>query len=246
MIWDRSHLAAPHAQPDKAKRVRAMFDDIAPTYELVNRILSFGRDAHWRRAAVKMADVRPDDRVLDLACGTGDFARAFADAGPAIIVGSDFAAGMLALAAARDAPKTYWCQADALALPHPDSAFTIVCCAFGVRNFQSLPRGLAEMYRILGPGGRAVILEFAMPKTPLLAMMYSLYFRRILPPVARVISRDRSGAYDYLPRSVSSFLDSAGMIAALKSVGFSSVAHRSLTFGIVTAYVAKKDRCQKS
>lgn len=239
-VWDRPRLANLHDQPDKARRVRAMFDGIAPTYELVNRILSFGRDAHWRRSAVRMADVRPDDHVLDLACGTGDFAREFARAGPHMIVGSDFSPVMLALGAARDSGAIQWCRADALAMPYGDATFTIVSCAFGVRNFQSLSRGLEEMYRVLAPGGRAVILEFTTPKTPVFARMYLLYFRHILPLAARLISRDGSGAYDYLPQSVTSFLDARGMIEALKSAGFSGVRHRSLTLGVATAYVARK------
>ena len=239
-VWDRPRLANLHDQPDKARRVRAMFDGIAPTYELVNRVLSAGRDAHWRRCAVKMADVRPDDLLLDLACGTGDFAREFARAGPRMIVGSDFASAMLALGAARDPDDIHWCRADALAMPYGDGAFTLVSCAFGVRNFQNLGRGLEEICRVLAPGGRAVILEFTTPKTPVLAKMYLLYFRHILPFAARLISRDRSGAYDYLPQSVTSFLDARGMIEALKSAGFSNVQHRSLTLGIVTVYVARK------
>jgi len=239
-VWDRPRLAAPHDQPDKARRVRAMFDGIAPTYELVNRVLSAGRDAHWRRYAVRMAGVQPDDHVLDLACGTGDFARAFARAGPRMIVGSDFAPAMLALAAERDPGDIHWCRADALAMPYGDAAFSIVSCAFGVRNFQSLSQGLSEICRVLAPGGRAVILEFTMPKAPVLAKMYLLYFRHILPFAARLISRDRSGAYDYLPQSVTSFLDARGMVEALMSAGFSSVEHRSLTLGIVTVYVARK------
>lgn len=239
-VWDQPRLANLHHQPDKARRVQAMFDDIAPTYELVNRVLSAGRDAYWRRCAVKMADVRSDDHVLDLACGTGDFAREFARAGPDMIVGSDFAPAMLALGAARGPGAIHWCRADALAMPYGDGSFTIVSCAFGVRNFQSLSRGLEEIHRVLAPGGRAVILEFTMPKAPVLAKLYLLCFRHILPRVARLISRDRSGAYDYLPQSVASFIDAAGMIEALNSAGFSSVQHRPLTLGIVTVYVARK------
>ncbi|MBN2562565.1 MAG: bifunctional demethylmenaquinone methyltransferase/2-methoxy-6-polyprenyl-1,4-benzoquinol methylase UbiE [Phycisphaerae bacterium] len=260
-IWDEERLSDPHGQSDKAVRVQAMFDQIAPTYELVNRVLSAGRDAYWRRKAVAMTRVRPTDRVLDLACGTGDFARAFARASPAAVVGCDFSRRMLELAAGRNKlptewkksnglrparppdhqPSPMWCRADALALPFTSESYSVVSCAFGVRNFQDLSHGLNEMYRVLRPGGRAVILEFSMPRTPLLGTVYLFYFRQILPRLAALISRDRCGAYRYLPMSVRSFVDRAGMIEKLRSAGFRRVEHRVLTIGIVTVFVAWKE-----
>lgn len=240
MVWDRPRLADPHGQSDKADRVRTMFDAIAPTYERVNRVTSIGRDAYWRRTAVAMAGIRPTDRVLDVACGTGDFARAFAEARPAVVIGSDFAERMLALAASRGDGAIKWCRADGTALPFGDGAFTIVSCGFGVRNFQDLGAGLREFHRVLRSGGRAVILEFSMPRSRILRAIYMTYFRRILPWLATRISRDRTGAYRYLPRSVSSFVDTRGMAAALTDAGFSSVEHRGLTAGIVTVHVARK------
>lgn len=239
-VWDRPRLADPHGQPDKADRVRTMFDAIAPTYERVNRVTSVGRDAYWRKTAVALAHIRPTDRVLDVACGTGDFARAFAEASPAVVIGSDFAARMLALAASRGNGGIKWCRADGLALPFESGAFTVVSCAFGVRNFQDLGDGLREFHRVLVPGGRAVILEFSMPRSRLLRLIYSVYFRRVLPWLATRISRDRTGAYRYLPQSVSSFVDNRGMAAALKDAGFVSVEHRGLTAGIVTVHLARK------
>lgn len=240
VVWDKSRLADPHRQPDKALRVRAMFDAIAPTYERVNRWLSLGRDASWRRRAVAMAAVQPSDRVLDVACGTGDFARAFAKAGPAQVVGSDFSAPMLALAAARPFSRAQWCRADGLALPFTDGSFDVVSCAFGIRNFQSLARGLSEFHRVLRPGGRAVILEFSIPSFQLAAGMYRLYFRNILPRLATWISGDRTGAYDYLPQSVETFLDEPALRRALAEAGFASCIARRLTAGIVTIYLARK------
>lgn len=240
VVWERSRLADPHRQPDKADRVRAMFDAIAPTYERVNRILSAGRDGYWRRRAVELAAIRPDDRVLDVACGTGDFARAFAKAGPARVVGIDFAERMLALAAARDNGRLRFCRSDALALPFADASFTVVSCAFGVRNFQGLAQGFAEMGRVLSVGGRAVILEFTMPGSWLFGRLYGFYFRSILPRAARWISQDTSGAYDYLPKSVGAFLDAEGMTRALELAGFMNVEHRALTMGVVTVYLARK------
>jgi demethylmenaquinone methyltransferase / 2-methoxy-6-polyprenyl-1,4-benzoquinol methylase len=137
-VWDDGRLADPHGQPDKATRVRAMFDEIAPTYERVNRVLSAGRDASWRRRAVKMAAITPHDRVLDLACGTGDFARAFAAVSPKLVVGCDFAEQMLRHAANRRNEAIGWCLGDALTLPFAARSFSVASCAFGVRNWQAI------------------------------------------------------------------------------------------------------------
>ena len=236
LIWDESRLAEPHLQPDKARRVQRMFDGIAPTYERVNRVLSAGRDAYWRRRAVDMTTIKPTDEVLDVACGTGDFSRAFASAHPARVIGSDFSAGMLSLAANRPAPVE-WCRANALGLPFADRSFDVVSCAFGVRNFQNLTAGLQEMRRVLRPGGRVCILEFTMPRSRIIGSLYMLYFRKVLPRLASIISRDRSGAYDYLPQSVSTFLDAPSMSQSIENAGFDSVEYVHLTAGIATVYI---------
>lgn len=240
LLWDENRLADPHAQHDKAARVRAMFDAIAPTYERLNSLLSAGRDAAWRRRAVQMARVQPGDVVLDLACGTGDLARAFAEAHPARVVGCDFSLGMLNLAVARPGGVSGYCAGDALDLPFADGAFDIVSCAFGVRNFQRLADGLAGMSRVLSPRGRAVILEFSMPRTPLLGRLYQFYFHQVLPRVGALVSGDRSGAYSYLPKSVASFADADELASALRRAGFARVERASLTFGVVHVLVAWK------
>jgi demethylmenaquinone methyltransferase/2-methoxy-6-polyprenyl-1,4-benzoquinol methylase len=239
-VWTPDLLASPHEASDKAARVRRMFNGIAPRYELVNRVFSGGRDARWRRRAVKLARVTPTDIVLDVACGTGDFARAFAAAGAALVVGCDFAHEMLALAANRPGNRLRWVEGDALRLPFRGGAFSIASCAFGVRNFADLDAGLTEMHRVLRPGGRIVILEFTRPRNPIARGLFELYSHRIMPPAAALISGDRIGAYRYLPSSVVSFLDAGQMAERLRRAGFADPAVTPLTMGVVTVYVATR------
>ncbi|MBN1343076.1 MAG: bifunctional demethylmenaquinone methyltransferase/2-methoxy-6-polyprenyl-1,4-benzoquinol methylase UbiE [Phycisphaerae bacterium] len=244
LLWDRERLTDPHHQPDKADRVRGMFDAIAPTYQLINTLASFGRDASWRRQAVALAATTSQDRVLDVACGTGDLAQAFRQRAGRV-VGVDFAERMLALAAAhaprrQNRPPAIWCRADALRLPFADGTFTMTCCAFGVRNFQDLDVGFREMYRVLRPGGRAVIVEFSMPENRLLRWLYGFYFERMMPRLATLVSRDRTGAYRYLARSVVAFVGRGEMVDRLRRAGFTGVACRPLTLGVVLVYVAEK------
>ena len=240
--WDAQRLACPHAQQDKSRRVRRMFDAIAPTYECVNFFSSAGRDRYWRREMVRLAEVRHDDVLMDIACGTGDVARAFANSPvrPARIVGVDFSAPMLARAVAHPIKGGGFIAGDALRLPLADGTATLVTCAFGIRNFQNLDAGLREMHRVLAPGGRAVILEFGLPRARWLRSPYLFYFRRVMPLAATWISRDRSGAYRYLPHSVVSFPGSDEVLAALTSAGFDRVSAHPRTFGIVSIYVAAK------
>ncbi len=249
--WTSDLLTSPHTTADKASRVRRMFNSIAPRYELVNRLFSAGRDSYWRRCAVELAQVRPDDDVLDVACGTGDFSRAFAAAGPRCVIGCDFAHEMLLRAAgfsprgatpAGNPPGSPDCvEGDALQLPFADRSFSIVSCAFGVRNFADLDLGLREMHRVLRPGGQAVILEFTRPANRLVRAAYELYSNRLMPLAAGWVSRDMSGAYRYLPRSVVSFLDADQMCKKLREVGFPRTVATPLTLGVVTVYVAKRD-----
>ncbi len=245
--WTTDLLRAPHHVPDKANRVRQMFNGIAARYELVNTLFSLGRDRFWRRRAVELAAVRKEDAVLDVACGTGDFTRAFAVGGAGTVVGCDFAHGMLARAA-RGSPRrgvalrgSFWCEADALRLPFRSGSFSVTSCAFGVRNFEDLDAGMAEMYRVLKPGGRAVILEFTRPSSRTARSLYEFYAHRVMPLAATLISGDRSGAYRYLPRSVVSFLDAEQMTTRLLRVGFARATATPLTMGIVTVHIASRD-----
>jgi demethylmenaquinone methyltransferase/2-methoxy-6-polyprenyl-1,4-benzoquinol methylase len=240
--WDATRLAAVHEQEDKARRVRGMFDAIAPTYELVNSLFSAGQDSRWRKAMVKVAKVQPGDILLDVACGTGDVLRAFqrANIPLARTLGVDFSLSMLQEAAGRREGRNELSLGDALHLPLASKSVSIVSCAFGIRNFQDLQQGLGEMWRVLKPGGRVVILEFSLPRRPILKRLYLYYFKHIMPRAARLISRDRTNAYQYLPCSVLSFVDSEEIISSLQQVGFSRVDQRSMTCGIVNIYSAHK------
>ncbi len=156
------------------------------------------------------------------------------------MVGADFSETMLNLAAAQGGQRMSWCLADALRLPFADRTFNMTTCAFGVRNFQDVPLGLGEMHRILRPGGRAVILEFAMPRNRTLRWLYGLYLRHVMPRFATFISRDRTNAYRYLARSVTSFVNREELVDQLKAVGFGDVTVVPLTLGVVVAYLAEK------
>lgn len=245
-LWPSETLTAPHDVPDKARRVQRMFNHIAPRYELVNTMCSGGRDAHWRRAAVRLVEANELDRVLDVACGTGDFARAFVSAGVGAVVGCDFAHDMLTRARKGSDPECLaavagWCEGDAQRLPFRSGSFTIAACAFGVRNFSDLDAGLGEMHRVLQPGGRAVILEFSRPQNAIARRLYEAYSHYLMPAVATLLSGDRSGAYRYLPRSVVSFVDGEQMIARMRGAGFVRATATTITLGVVTVYVARRD-----
>jgi len=157
------------------------------------------------------------------------------------VVGCDFAHQMLLRATTRRDSIIRCCEADGLRLPFLDGAFSIVCCAFGVRNFQDLGVGLAEMHRVLRPGGRCVILEFTRPGNPLVRLLYEFYSGRLMPALASLISWDRTGAYRYLPRSVVSFPDAEQNRVSLRAAGFDRIEVHPMTFGVVTIHVAWRE-----
>ena len=235
--WDADSLRDPHGQPDKAARVRAMFDEIAPVYERFNTLATLGRDAAWRRKAVAVAGVRAGDVVLDLCCGTGDMLRALARAAPTarLFIGIDFAANMLAHASRTEMEFSFM-QADAQRLPLGDRSVDVITCAFGVRNFRDLQAGLEEMYRVARPGARVVILEFAIPENALWRWAYGLYCNTVLPWIGALLSRGRSGAYRYLPRSIHTFEPAAALARRLEDAGFQCVQYWPLNFGGVILY----------
>ena len=245
-VWMASELSEnPHEIPDKADRVQRMFAAIAHRYDLNNRLHSFGRDQAWRRAVVRLADVGSGDEVLDVACGTGDLTEAFARVRPAGVTGLDFTAAMLDLARDKarrlpgDCPEPAYVQGDAEHLPFDDRRFDIASIAFGIRNVSDPAGAIAEFRRVLRPGGRLLILEFSEPPNPVLRAFNRLYTRRIMPVTATLLARDRSGAYRYLPRSVSTFLDPPKLAEMLEDAGFEKIEQRPQTFGVCTITVGR-------
>ncbi len=239
-VWSDEDLRKnPHLDDEKASKVREMFGAIAHRYDLNNRVHSFGRDQAWRRTAVREAQLRQGDVVLDVACGTGDLSRAFARAGARHVVGADFTPQMLEIARRRRAIRggeIEYVEADAQALPFEDHSFDVVSIAFGIRNVTAPDLALAEFYRVLRPGGRLVILEFARPRSALIARVNDFYGSVIMPRTATWLSRDESGAYHYLPRSINTFLDRAEMVDRITRAGFAAVTQRAMTFGVCVCY----------
>jgi demethylmenaquinone methyltransferase/2-methoxy-6-polyprenyl-1,4-benzoquinol methylase len=224
---------------DKPERVRNMFAAIAGSYDLNNRVHSFGRDQAWRKAAVRLAEVKEGDEVLDCACGTGDLTLAFAKTYAKRIVGSDFTQEMLDVAQTKLADtsgRVSFQQADAMALPFEDNSFDVVSIAFGIRNVADPAKAIAEFYRVLRPGGRLVILEFDEPSFPLIRWGNSFYCRVIMPITATIIARDKSGAYKYLPKSVATFMKRDEMQQTLKDAGFTDTTAKPMTFGVCVCH----------
>jgi len=221
-----------------------MFASIARSYDRANQVLSFGLHHHWRGAAVALSGARPSDRVLDCATGTGDLAIAFRKAVGAAgdVVGTDFCEEMLALApakAARAGVAVRFETADVLALPYPDGSFDVASIAFGIRNVEDPPRGLAEMARVVRPRGRVVVLEFGQPGGALFAPLYRFYSRRVLPRIGGWVSGDRS-AYEYLDRTSSGFPAGERFAALMRETGaFREVRMRPLTGGVAYVYVGE-------
>jgi demethylmenaquinone methyltransferase / 2-methoxy-6-polyprenyl-1,4-benzoquinol methylase len=238
-VWDAERLSNPHAQTDKRSRVRSMFAAIAPAYDLNNHLHSLYIDQYWRRRTVSLAAVRSGETVVDVACGTGDLTLAFARTPAASVVGVDFTYEMLPPArrkSRRQAPRVSYVNGDAEALPLPDACADVVSIAFGIRNVQDPATALAEFRRVLKPTGRLVILEFSVPPNPLIRGVYGFYCSRIMPVTATWISRDRSGAYKYLPHSVDTFIKPPAMLAMMRTAGFDRVSATPMTFGSVTIY----------
>ncbi|MGA8142559.1 MAG: bifunctional demethylmenaquinone methyltransferase/2-methoxy-6-polyprenyl-1,4-benzoquinol methylase UbiE [Candidatus Acidiferrales bacterium] len=253
----RSSGSRPEGARDEresAARVRDMFSDIAPRYDLLNHLLSLSLDNRWRRlTAERFRRIyrRTDARILDLCCGTGDLAFAIeaervdvirdSTAHRVPIVGCDFAFPMVARSrkkARMDSHAAVFLCADALNLPFPEASFDLVTTAFGFRNLANYERGLIEIRRILRPGGKLAILEFSEPNNGAMAGLYRFYFKRILPFIGGMISGN-SAAYAYLPSSVSKFPSPSELAALIAKTGFTDVRYESWNFGSVVLHTGR-------
>ncbi len=217
-----------------------MFADIAPRYDLLNRVLSFGIDRSWRRKTVSAMALPRGHRLLDLCCGTGDLSLAFSADG-AQVIGADFTGPMLPLAqskAAKANRRVHWAQADAQSLPFQDASFDGVSIAFGIRNVHSPDRALTECLRVLRPGGKLAILEFFPMKNQVWKACFGFYFRQILPRLARLVRAGRTGAYDYLPASVESFATTQRFASWLEEAGFQGIKKTAFTGGVSHLFLA--------
>ena len=223
-----------------------MFDAIAPRYDFLNHLLSAGIDTRWRRRAIASLQLRGSERVLDLCTGTGDLAIAAVRARPgaARVVGVDFAAAMLhvgreKLMRQRLGPRVALVRGDATRIPAADQSVDAITIAFGIRNVEQVAAACAEMHRVMKPGGRLAILEFAVPTAPGLSAVYLWYLRHLLPRIGRAISR-HNAAYGYLPASIGAFTAPEEFVKLLRQVGFVEVEPVRLTFGAVILYAARR------
>jgi demethylmenaquinone methyltransferase/2-methoxy-6-polyprenyl-1,4-benzoquinol methylase len=242
-------LAAPLLDK-RESRIRGMFAEIAPTYDLLNHLLSLNIDKLWRRRVTKLVPCTEGGPILDLCTGTGDLAFEYdrACGGKTPIVGADFCAEMLVRSLRKSVKRgtgerIQFIEADAQRLPFADATFEIAAVAFGLRNVTDTEKGIAEMVRVLKPGGRLAILEFSKPRHWFFGRMYRFYFRFMLPFVGQALSRSRQSAYRYLPESVLEFPDGEALADRLRGHGLTEVWHKAFTFGIATLYVGR--RCAK-
>ena len=227
----------------KKAQVESMFDAIAPRYDLLNRVLSFGIDQSWRRNAVALLKAEQPERILDVATGTADLAIEAMTLDPQKVVGVDISEAMLErgrekIAALGLSDRIVLQRGDAEKLPFSDHQFHAVLVAFGVRNFQDLDKGLAEIRRVLRPGGTLVVLEFSKPRAFPIKQAYAFYSRFILPRIGRTVSKN-DGAYRYLPESVAAFPDGEDFLDRMRGVGYTELSSHALTFGIASLYKGK-------
>jgi len=230
-----THAPTP-GRPEK-ENVRAMFDAIAPRYDVLNRVLSARVDVAWRRKAVRALDLKAGDSILDLATGTGDLLLEELRAGAVRSVGADLSFGMLRLTPGKLAghgPTARVCQGDAERLPFGDARFDGASIAFGIRNVLDRAQGVREMRRVVKPGGRVAVLEFH-ETTGLVGTVFRIYFNHILPRIGALVSSRE--AYSYLPKSVANFESPAGFADLMRNAGLKNVTSTPLTFGIAWLHV---------
>lgn len=229
----------------KTDQVRDMFDSIAPAYDFMNRAMTFGVDKWWRSVAVRMiCNARPAN-ILDIATGTADLAIKLADKiNSAHVTGVDLSANMIEIGRKKVEEQNLGNRidlmtADCLALPFEDDTFDCVTVAYGVRNFEHLDRGYAEMFRVMKSGGILVVIELSTPVNPVVKPFYKLYTRHIIPLAGKIVSKDVR-AYSYLPESIAAVPQGDNMLALISGAGFTDCRFKTLTFGTCSIYSAKK------
>ena len=238
-------MADKNEVKDKKEQVRTMFDDIAARYDFLNNLLSLGIYKYWRSKLLKAAQpLPPSARILDVATGTGDIALALAKLKPLTIVGIDISEKMVALGKKKVkeaglSELIFLQTGDAEDIHFPEDRFNLVTVAYGVRNFANLERGLKEIFRVLVPGGKLLILEFTVPTNTLFSKLYRLYFTKVLPTVGGLVSANKD-AYSYLPASVQAFPQGDAFLSILQQQGFVQAKCKLLTNGVVGLYSATK------
>ncbi len=227
---------------ERREVVRGMFNRIAPTYDILNRILSLGIDRRWRSKTIERMRISDRSIVLDLACGTGDLMAEAARRNAMAIFGIDPSKEMLLRARSKlryALTRTYYLESFGEELPLKDELCTHAMIAFGIRNVQERSRAFAELHRVLKPGGVLAVLEFTPMDRKLVSWLFNLYFQKILPMIGGLISRDRQ-AYQYLPESVARFVTSEDLIKEAEGIGFSHRESRKFFFGVATAILFEK------
>jgi len=242
-----SKIVTPYQneQATKKEQVADMFNNISKTYDFLNHFMSLGIDIIWRKIAINELKANQPKLILDVATGTGDFAfEALKILQPDKIIGVDISRGMLDIAEQKITKRGLGERfevrmGDSEKLLFDAGTFDAVTVAYGVRNFENLEKGLADIYRVLKPGGKAVVLEFSKPKAFPIKQLYNFYFNYITPGIGKIFSKD-SRAYSYLPESVAAFPDGEKFTALMDKVGFSHTKHRPLAFGICSVYTGVK------
>lgn len=246
MSYATEEIKPYDAERGKTEQVREMFDSIAPAYDFMNRAMTFGIDRRWRAIAVEELARRHPADILDIATGTGDLALLLHRHIPeARIIGLDLSANMLekarlkAAEAGIDPSLMSFEQGDSLAMRFADDSFDAITVAYGVRNFEHIDRGYAEMRRVLRPGGTLCVIELSVPSNPIVRFGYNIYTRAVIPLVGRLASHDPR-AYSYLPESIAAVPQRQAMTDIMTAAGFADARFRSLTLGVCTLYFATK------
>lgn len=244
-MYEQEHIKPYHAEGEKKQQVAQMFDHIAPTYDALNRRLSWNIDKGWRKKAIQQLCPFAPQTVLDIATGTGDFAIMAAQIlQPRKLIGADISTGMMKIGEQKVAKAGLshvisFQQEDCLALSFQENSFDAVTAAFGIRNFQDLDQGLREIHRVLKPGGHVSIVELTQPVAFPMRQLFKMYSHTFLPFYGKLLSKDKR-AYEYLTTTIEAFPQGETMLQIFAKAGFAKAQFTRLTFGICTMYLAQK------